>query len=97
MDTNRITHTKELIRQTIRKVGYDLVAETTTLETDITPDATLFVDITATGQGIFTEIEITGIDLLKDTYRRSCSLPNIAEHIACELDKIAKKWNRDNK
>ena len=72
-----------------------LCFDTVTLEADINPETTVYVDVVSRDCGGFDEIEITAVDVLKDTERRACGLPNIATYIGGELDRRACEMNRE--
>lgn len=95
MNKNKITQIRENIHCVIREIAYNMPIETVTIEVNITPDAIIFVDIKANDAGGYTKVEISNVEIYKDTYKRECTLPNIAEKAARELDKAAGFYNRD--
>lgn len=87
MKPHPITATRQLIHNAVRGILYELIPETYTIELQITPDAMLYVDVSAEEYPDGTTgIEITGVDIYKDSLRRECTLPNIAEAVGRELD-----------
>lgn len=95
MRKNKITQIREKIHCVVREIAYNMPIETVTIEADITPYAIIFVDIKANDASGYTKVEILNVEIYKDTYRRECTLPNIAEEAARELDKAAEFYNRD--
>lgn len=94
MIINTITATRQQICAAVQRVRREFIPESLTIETDIAQYVVLCVEILplASPDG-YAEIELVSVDVFKNTLRRACCLPNIAEAIGRKLDKAVERFN----
>lgn len=94
--TNRITVAHNSIGRAIKSIQGQLDFSTTTLEVDINKHATIFVDIENHDFIDYSEIEIIGIEVVKDG-KPEHYLTNITSLVRKELDKTVEFMNAEEK
>lgn len=95
--TNRITVARNSIKRVIKSLQAQLDFVSTTLEVDINKRTTVFVDIENHDFLDYSEIEITGVDIVKDGGPKGRYLTNIASLVRKELDKTVEFMNAEEK
>lgn len=94
--TNRITVARNSISRAIRSIQGQLDFVSTTLEVDINKYTTVFVDVENHDYLDYSEIEIIGVEVVKDGESVNY-LTNIASLVCKELDKTVEYMNAGEK
>lgn len=94
-EISRIVATRNAIDRVLNVISARLSSDNSCIEIDLTPDATVFVEINIIDNGTYYELELASVDVFKDTLQRACELPNIAAYFARKLEKMISRYNKD--
>ncbi|MEG1838953.1 MAG: hypothetical protein RR220_06660 [Bacteroidaceae bacterium] len=94
---NRITIARNAINKAIVELQAALDFGAGELEVELGDNTMVYVKLNTYQCDNCNEMEITQVEVMKDTERRECNMPNIALFIAESLDKTAKDMNIEDR